>query len=404
MREKRCWRLIVAMSNVESITIQNHKTAKLSDLDMMIVKSVPPGGNWKNIPEDIPSKRIAQIRESYSLGKGSRSTYYGRLLHNMPSYTINTYFNRPGNGCHIHYDQDRVLSQREAARLQSFPDCFLFSGSQTAINTQIGNAVPPFLAFLIAKQIEKAIGGKGYYIDLFSGAGGLGLGFKWAGWTPLFANDIEDAFLKTYSSNVHSNVLCGSISDNETFIEILDKLINLKNKFSDKPLWILGGPPCQGFSTAGNSRTMDDPRNSLFMHYKAILEKIKPNGFIFENVAGLMSMNKGEVFEVVKREFSSTMKNMTGWVLNSEHYAIPQRRKRVILIGCNDPVFLIEPPRKLTECKDSWVSVEEALSDLPSLRAGEDGSHKEYNYQPKTDYQKFMRGYISADEYYELFN
>ena len=105
--------------------IPNHKAAKLSELDMMIVNSVPPGGNWKNIPLDVPSKRIEQIRDSYAQGKGSRSTYYGRLLPDMPAYTINTYFNRPGNGCHIHYEQDRVLSQREAARLQSFPDDFL---------------------------------------------------------------------------------------------------------------------------------------------------------------------------------------------------------------------------------------------------------------------------------------
>lgn len=72
---------------------------------------------------------------------------------------------------------------------------------------------------------------------------------------------------------------------------------------------------------------MDDPRNSLFMHYKSLLNEIKPNGFIFENVAGLLNMEKGKVFERVKEEFSSTMKTMNGWILNSEHYAIPQRRK-----------------------------------------------------------------------------
>lgn len=380
--------------------IPNHKAAKLSELDMMIVNSVPPGGNWKNIPLDVPSKRIEQIRESYAQGKGSRSTYYGRLLPNMPAYTINTYFNRPGNGCHIHYEQNRVLSQREAARLQSFPDDFIFCGGQTAINTQIGNAVPPFLAFLIAKQIEKAIGDKGYYVDLFSGAGGLGLGFKWAGWTPLFANDIDDKCLQTYSKNIHEEVLCGSISDDEIFSKIINKLLELKKSHSDKQLWILGGPPCQGFSTAGNARTMDDPRNSLFMHYKLLLEKLRPNGFIFENVAGLMNMEKGKVFKRVKEEFSSTMKCMDGWVLNSEHYAIPQRRKRVILLGSNDPLFSIEPPKKLTEDKESWISVSRALSDLPPLQHGEDGINKNYFHDADGDYQLFMRGYISAAEYY----
>ena len=72
--------------------IANHYAAKLSDLDMQIINYVPQGGNWKNIPESVPSQRLVQIRESYKEGKGSRSTYYGRLRSDMPSYTINTYF------------------------------------------------------------------------------------------------------------------------------------------------------------------------------------------------------------------------------------------------------------------------------------------------------------------------
>ena len=116
--------------------IFNHYASSLSELDMQVIKCVPPGGNWKNIPESVPSQRLAQIRESYKAGKGSRSTYYGRLRPDMPAYTINTYFNRPGNGCHMHYDQDRTISQREAARFQSFPDSFEFIGSLGAINKQ----------------------------------------------------------------------------------------------------------------------------------------------------------------------------------------------------------------------------------------------------------------------------
>ena len=86
------------------IKIPNHYTPKLSDLDLQMVRAIPPGGNWKNIPVSIPSKRLEQIRESYARGGGSRSTYYGRLRPDAPSYTISTYFNRPGNGCYIHYD------------------------------------------------------------------------------------------------------------------------------------------------------------------------------------------------------------------------------------------------------------------------------------------------------------
>ena len=131
--------------------INSHAAPSLSSLDVLVCESVPPGGNWKDIPESVPSKRLQTIRESFTRGEGSRSTYYGRLDPGKPSYTINTYFTRPGNGCHIHYDmsghQHRTISYREAARFQSFPDSFRFEGSKTSIATQIGNAVPPLLGF-----------------------------------------------------------------------------------------------------------------------------------------------------------------------------------------------------------------------------------------------------------------
>lgn len=394
------------------IKIPNHLSSKLSELDMAIVHSVPPGGNWKNIPEDIPSKRIAQIRESYAQGKGSRSTYYGRLLSSMPSYTINTYFNRPGNGCHIHYSQNRVLSQREAARLQSFPDDFVFHGPQTAVNTQIGNAVPPLLAYQIAKEVTEAIGDNGVFIDLFSGAGGMGLGFKWAGWEPLLANDIESRFIETYTNNVHSNAIVGSIANNDTFSLIVERCKKLKTEYPNKQFWVLGGPPCQGFSTAGNKRSMDDERNTLFLNYKEFLEEIVPDGFVFENVSGLLSMEKGKVFERVKSEFNSVMPSLTGWLLNTEDYAIPQRRKRVILVGSQNKEFRVSQPEPKTykpnkenlfsELKD-WVSVDDALSDLPSINQGENGSHLDYKTAPQSLYQKLMRGMIEPEEYLSEF-
>ena len=379
---------------------------------MAIVHSVPPGGNWKNIPLSIPSKRIEQIRESYAQGKGSRSTYYGRLLNNMPSYTMNTYFNRPGNGCHIHYEQNRVLSQREAARLQSFPDSFDFSGSMGAINTQIGNAVPPLLSFQIAEILTKKLGSKGCYIDLFSGAGGLGLGFKWAGWESKLANDIEPKYLETFGRHIHPNTISGSLSDPKVFDLLVNEAIKIKKENSGKPFWILGGPPCQGFSTAGNSRSMEDDRNHLFQDYKKFIEKVQPDGFLFENVAGLLSMQKGAVFEEVKSAFNSVVPSLQGWVLNSENYAIPQRRKRVFLIGFSKDGESLDAPPHLTQLKNGKlnnpnllpaISVEEALSDLPVISHNQDGSSLEYRTRADTLYQKLMRGEITPSAYITKF-
>jgi DNA-cytosine methyltransferase len=386
--------------------IPNHFSPNLSDLDLTIVRSVPPGGNWKNVPESVPSQRLKQIRESFAAGQGSRSTYYGRLRADAPSYTINTYFGRPGNGCHIHYDpnQDRVLSQREAARLQSFPDNFIFKGGQGAIAQQIGNAVPPLLGYQIARSLPY----KGQFIDLFSGAGGLALGFIWAGWESIVANDIDRAALETYKANIHEAVIIGDIKKQDVFEAIVERCKKARKGKSKTPLVVLGGPPCQGFSTAGNRRSMDDERNWLFRQYKAILEAIKPTGFIFENVSGLLNMEGGRVFEMIRGELASLTKSLSVWKLQTENYGIPQRRTRIILFGDSKSQQTHLPPEPVTQLGTETtlfgslspaITVSEALSDLPPLTPGEDGSHKDYFHQSAHPYQELMRSKITPEKY-----
>ena len=134
----------------DSNALYNHVTTRLSALDLEIIGTIPNGGNWQDIPLHVAKKseRIMNIRKS-----GGRTTYYGRLSNEYPSYTINTYFHRPGNGTFIHPSQDRMISQREAARLQSFPDHYRFLGSSSSIYKQIGNAVPVLLAQMIAEKL-----------------------------------------------------------------------------------------------------------------------------------------------------------------------------------------------------------------------------------------------------------
>jgi Alw26I/Eco31I/Esp3I family type II restriction m6 adenine DNA methyltransferase len=389
---------VVAPQNVK---IWNHYSASLSELDLAIARAVPPGGNWKNIPESIPSQRLQQIRESFAAGEGSRSTYYGRLHPEAPAYTISTYFSRPGNGCHLHYDrgQHRVLSQREAARLQSFPDSFVFHGNKTSINQQIGNAVPPLLAYQIASRFPKA----GQFIDLFSGAGGLALGFIWAGWQPIVANDIEESYLKTYQANIDEKTILGDIRDDAVFNRLIATCDEQRK--SKLPLLLLGGPPCQGFSTAGNRRSMDDERNWLFRQYRKVLQRISPTAFVFENVTGLLNMDGGRVFEMVRSELLKEAKSLSTWKLKTEEYGIPQRRTRVILIGSSEPIMLPSPVTHLEAQASIFgvlppaVTVSDALSDLPPLTPGEDGSAKDYLCEPCHPYQQFIRGVISAEEY-----
>jgi len=394
------------VGELKEVKIPNHYAASLSKLDMQIVNAVPVGGNWKDVPESVPSDRLKQIRKSFAAGEGSRSTYYGRLKPDAPSYTINTYFARPGNGCHIHYEQRRTLSQREAARLQSFPDSFVFIGGKGAVATQIGNAVPPLLAFQIAKHLPVT----GNFVDLFAGAGGLALGFTWAGWRSVVANDIDEPALASYRHNIHPETVCGDICDKAVFDAVAERCLAAKRASPKTPFFVLGGPPCQGFSTAGNRRSMDDGRNWLFKQYKALLELVKPDGFVFENVTGLLNMEGGEVFRMIHAELQKTTEKVHMWKLRAEEYAVPQRRTRVVLFGTRDKRAKSVPPPRVTQFNSDLplfqglplaVSVGDALGDLPPLEPSEDGSAKDYLHEPRHPYQAFMRGCISADEFLE---
>lgn len=392
--------------------IHNHCTSALSELDLAMVKAVPPGGNWKNIPESIPSKRLQQIREGFKAGKGSRSTYYGRMKPDAPAYTISTYFNRPGNGCFIHYDfggaQHRMISLREAARLQSFPDNFIFLGSKTSIQKQIGNAVPPLLAYQVAKTIDQ----QGVFVDLFSGAGGLSKGFEWAGWEPVLANDIDKDALLTYAKNHGCETVLGDIRNPEVYATVIN---NAKTQFFKKPevaKLVVGGPPCQGFSTAGNSRSMDDERNHLFEQYASVLKDLQPDAFVFENVMGLKSMQSGKVLKDVVTTLESTGYAVEVMELSAEGYGVPQRRKRVFIHGSRRKGISFNMPAQITRAWKNNVEVSdkmlkkattafEALGDLPVLGANEDGSNRNYRFGAENLYQKLMRQEASAQSFVE---
>jgi DNA (cytosine-5)-methyltransferase 1 len=144
----------IMRKNASDIVTEQQKPT-MSKLDEYIVAHVKPGGNYMDIPKDVDSKRIRRLQES-----GGHTTCYGRLSADKPSYTINTYFNRPNVGCNIHYREDRLITVREALRLQSFPDNYkLCATSKQAKNLIVGNAVPPLVAKAFAKAMKGALNG-----------------------------------------------------------------------------------------------------------------------------------------------------------------------------------------------------------------------------------------------------
>ena len=291
--------------------LYNHIAAGFSDLEWKMVKHIPEGGNWQNIPEDIPSQRLVQIRKS-----GGRTTYYGRLVYDKPSFTITTYFNRLGNGCNLHPKQDRVISNREAARLQSFRDGYVFKSTKTSQYKQIGNAVPPLLGRLVASLIKPHLESLNF-IDLFAGAGGLSEGFLMEGLNLVSANEIVKNYFETYIFNhkkyaPEENFILGDITDDEVKKRII---ATAKNK---KIGIVAGGPPCQGFSYAG-WRDPNDKRNQLFKEFVSIVKEIKPEFFVMENVPGILTMRHGEAVREIIQSFSEIGYNVNKHIkLNAE--------------------------------------------------------------------------------------
>lgn len=367
--------------------IHNHITYPLSGLDMQMVIAVPQGGNWKNIPVHIPSKRLEQIRKS-----GGRTTLYGRLSWDRPSYTITTYFNRPGNGTYVHPEQNRVISAREAARLQSFPDNFIFSGSKGSLCIQIGNAVPPLLAYFLGKKIKAYTKTKNV-IDLFCGAGGLSKGFEWAGYNIVAANDNYKQACETYRANhLHTSLIEGDITKKEVKNALFDAI---KGKKIDI---IIGGPPCQGFSHAGK-RLIDDPRNFLFKEFVEVVKQVKPKVVILENVEGILTMNDGKSFEGIKESFRELGYKLEGKKLHTVRYGVPQKRKRVVMIGLlnGNPENCF--PEEIITDEKKYNTVRDAIGNLPQIKVNGGEDIMKTKIKPRNSYQQLLSGNISITEY-----
>lgn len=127
--------------------VRQHAAAELAALDRLAARTLQAGQNWRDLPMALLPERFRKIRPY------DATTILRRLQNDAPAYTITTKFNEGTTGAFIHPEQSRTLTLREAARLQSFPDRFVFSGSQAQIRHQIGNAVPPMLARALAEAI-----------------------------------------------------------------------------------------------------------------------------------------------------------------------------------------------------------------------------------------------------------
>lgn len=158
-------------------------------------------------------------------------------------------------------------------------------------------------------------------VSLFSGAGGMDLGFIKAGFDIIWANDVFVEAVNTYKKNIGSHIILGDI----TKIPSSD--------IPDNVDVVIGGFPCQGFSVANTKRSMKDKRNFLYKEMLRVIKDKKPKYFLAENVKGLLSMEDGKVFKMIKTDFENLGYNVDAKVLNAAEYGVPQARERIVIIG-----------------------------------------------------------------------
>ena len=154
-------------------------------------------------------------------------------------------------------------------------------------------------------------------VDLFAGAGGLSLGFKKAGFYTLWAADHSTPAVETFKYNLDKNVECVDLGIHSEI---------------PRPTVIVGGPPCQGFSSAGMRKVGDD-RNSLVSIFAQVVARVKPRAFVFENVEGFLTSEQGRRVYELLRPLISCGYRVHLRKINAANFGIPQHRKRVFAIG-----------------------------------------------------------------------
>lgn len=227
-------------------------------------------------------------------------------------------------------------------------------------------------------------------IDLFSGCGGMSLGFNMAGFKPIIANEIDDWAGDTYSYNHPNTNLLRNDIRNINWNSIVDK--NTTHEIDG----IIGGPPCQGFSLSGN-RDPHDPRNSLFMEFVKCLKHFRPKFFVMENVPGILSMRTAQgksVIEIILFECELAGFKATYSILNAATYGVPQLRERVFIIGLKKEFpyskFNLFPSPEIKNVED-YITVDMAISDLPEIEAGEGEDFVDYSSITQNAYQEWAR-------------
>ncbi len=223
-------------------------------------------------------------------------------------------------------------------------------------------------------------------VSLFSGCGGMDLGFIKAGMEVVWANDLYEDATETYKKNIGDHIVLRSINEIAS-----NDIPNCDG--------VIGGFPCQGFSLANTGRYVDDTRNFLYREFVRVIRDKSPKFFVAENVKGILSLGKGEIFKKIIADFSECGYKVTHHLFNAADYGVPQKRERVIIFGVKHelPAQFEHFPPKATHSRNptgklkKWLSIGEALAGLPE--PGKEDPRKIPNHTG-TKYKITNNGYL----------
>ncbi len=249
-------------------------------------------------------------------------------------------------------------------------------------------------------------------IDLFAGAGGLSEGLEEANFHGIFASEIVPQYAETYRRN-HPGTTVMTQDIRKLDAEDIRKQLGMKK---GQLALIAGGPPCQGFSINAPIRSTLDQRNHLFKEYLRFVDAFQPRAVLIENVPGLVSFEDGDTLHAILKALGELGYGADVRILGAAYYGVPQMRWRTVILGlrgkelprnafpepvCHAPIrpnftatfdghSLLKVPA--ADIPGNFVSVKDAIGDLPPVKAGERGAEcKDYACDPQCDYQRAVR-------------
>lgn len=242
-------------------------------------------------------------------------------------------------------------------------------------------------------------------IDLFAGAGGFSLGFKRAGYKIIGGIELKKRYAETHDLNFkNSETITGDIREWSPIK--FSKNTGIKKKDVDV---LIGGPPCQTFSSIGtpkinsisNNKLKEDPRNYLYQEFYDYVEYFQPSAFVMENVPTMKTKYKGKLFLNLIEKINSIGYKSKYAILNSVHFGVPQTRKRLFIVGFKDEdkkFIFPSPTHYAPNEKDEslklkkYITVKDAIDDLPNIFDGIREHHLPYSkLVPTSDYQNKVR-------------